>query len=206
MDDRENGYSYEDEADTRYCYPGTDVLINRFDVRDPAKLLEMERRFTMYRYAELMRRGMKGHFDLKYLQKIHQYLFQDIYPWAGKLRMVNISKGHAFCLYPYIEIQFEEMYQKLAEDDFLRQMTDRKVLGRKLSYYLSELNAIHPFREGNGRAQRSYFELLLRENACYEIDFGKVTKEQMLAASVSSFQRDYERMEALMYGCLIRKS
>jgi len=205
MNDRENGYSYEEEQDIRYCYPDSDVLINQFDVRDPEKLLEMEQRFSMYRYAELTRRGLKGNFDLKYLQKIHQYLFQDIYPWAGKLRTVNISKGHEFCMFPYIELQFEEMYSKLEKDDFLRQITDQVLMSRKLSYCLSEINAIHPFREGNGRAQRTYFELLLRQSPFFEIDFGKVTKEQMLAASISSFQKEYEIMDTLIYGCLIRK-
>jgi len=78
-------------------------------------------------------------------------------------------------------------------------------MSRKLSYCLSEINAIHPFREGNGRAQRTYFELLLRQSPFFEIDFGKVTKEQMLAASISSFQKEYEIMDTLIYGCLIRK-
>lgn len=69
-------------SDTIYCYPDSDVLMNKMDIRDQAKLEEAERRLTMFRMSDLLDTPVKGDFDLKHLQSIHRYLFQDLYSWA----------------------------------------------------------------------------------------------------------------------------
>ena len=83
-------------ATKSYCYPDSKVLINKFDIRDMDSLMERERGFTSFRLTQLEANPIKGNFDLKHLQSIHKHLFQDIYSWAGELRLVEISKGVNF--------------------------------------------------------------------------------------------------------------
>ena len=80
-----------------YCYPGTDILKNKLDIHSDELLFEAERRLSSVREEQLLRSQIRGKFDLKHLQKIHQYLFQDIYDWVGKIRTVDIAKGNLFC-------------------------------------------------------------------------------------------------------------
>jgi cell filamentation protein len=84
-------------SDTRYCYPNSDVLINKLNIREQDKLYTFERRLTMLRLLELMDNPIRGQFDFRHLKEIHAYIFQDIYDWAGKVRTVDIAKGNMFC-------------------------------------------------------------------------------------------------------------
>ena len=111
-----------------------------------------------------MKKGVTGDFSMKYLCSIHKQLFQDIYPWAGKIRTVDISKGTIFCLVQFINDQFDDLYCKLKEENFLKDIVNKKEMSERLAYYLAELNMIHPFREGNGRTQRIYIEQLCMNN------------------------------------------
>lgn len=72
--------------DKIYCYPDSDVLKNRMEIRDMEQLRRMEKRLTMLRILELVDKPIQGKFDLKHLQSVHRYIFQDIYDWAGKIR------------------------------------------------------------------------------------------------------------------------
>ena len=76
-------------SDTIYCYPDSDVLINKLDIRELDKLHTFERKLTMLRLLELMDKPISGKFDFKHLQAIHRYIFQDVYDWAGKVRTVE---------------------------------------------------------------------------------------------------------------------
>ncbi len=91
-------YTYDYEWDSEYCYPATNVLINKLNIRNAEDLAIAEREITAIRLAVAKAEPIKGNFDLKHLQKIHKILFGDIYFWAGKLRRVNIAKGNQFCL------------------------------------------------------------------------------------------------------------
>lgn len=82
--DQEYDYFYEDEGDREYCYPGTNVLINKFDIRNLVFLHEAERDYSSIRQAELIKMGVTGDFSMNHLCSIHKQLFQDIYSWAGK--------------------------------------------------------------------------------------------------------------------------
>ena len=83
--------------DKIYCYPDSDVLKNRMGIRDKEQLGRLEKRLTMLRILELVDKPIHGKFDLKHLQSIHKYIFQDVYEWAGRLRKVDIAKGNMFC-------------------------------------------------------------------------------------------------------------
>ncbi len=204
MKDLEYFYEY-DEKDEKYCYPNTNVLKNKLDIRDADTLHSVEREMTMVRYFALEKDGVTGDFSLKHLCSIHEYLFQDIYVWAGKLRTVDISKGTIFCLTQFIKPQFEKLYRELKKEQYLKDMTNKQVLSKKLAYYLGELNMLHPFREGNGRTQRMYIEQLCKNNGKYEIHFSKCSREEMLKASIAASVCDYKSMEELIYNCLQEK-
>lgn len=205
MKDQEYNYFYEDKGDTKYCYPGTNVLRNKLNIQDLDILHEAERDYSSIRQVELYKKGITGDFSLKHLCSIHRQLFQDIYSWAGELRTVDISKGTIFCLVPFIEEQFAFLYRKLRKENFLKDITDQKEMSEKLAYYLGEINMIHPFREGNGRTQRIYIEQLCMNNGRFEIDFTEVSKEKMISASVRSAKSDNDLLEELIYKCLIRQ-
>lgn len=205
MKDQEYNYFYEDKGDIKYCYPGTNVLRNKLNIQDLDILHEAERDYSSIRQVELYKKGITGDFSLKHLCSIHRQLFQDIYPWAGEIRTVDISKGTIFCLVQFIEEQFAFLYRKLKKENFLKDITDQKEMAEKLAYYLGEINMIHPFREGNGRTQRIYMEQLCMNNGRFEIDFTEVSKDEMIAASVQSAKLNNDLMEELIYKCLIRQ-
>ncbi|MCC8086407.1 MAG: Fic family protein [Clostridium sp.] len=182
-------------SDKIYCYPNSDVLINKLNIHDTDKLLEVERKLTMLRLMDLLEKPISGKFDLEHLRNIHKYIFQDIYPWAGKIRTVDIAKSNMFCKVQFIEMQAKEIFGTLQKDDYLKQLSKEK-FAKRAAYYFSEINALHPFREGNGRTQRE----LIRQLACesgYILHFAAITETEMMEASIDSFVCDYKKMEAL---------
>lgn len=189
-------------ADAKYCYPDSDILINKLDIRDADKLLVYERKLTMLRLLELLDRPIDGKFDLKHLQAIHKYIFQDVYEWAGKIRTVDIAKGNMFCNVKFIESQAEEIFSKLKKEDFLAGL-EEDAFCIKLAYYFAEINALHPFREGNGRSQREFIRSLALKNG-YSIYFDRISEEEMILASQKSFLCDYTAMEELVRKCIRR--
>ena len=83
------------------------------------KLHTVERKLTLVRLMELLEKPINGNFDLKHLQAIHKYIFQDIYDWAGKIRVVDIAKGNMFCNVRFIEDQAEQIFSKLQQEKYL---------------------------------------------------------------------------------------
>lgn len=187
-------------SDTIYCYPDSDILINKMDIRDQKKLEEAERRLTMFRMSDLLDTPVEGEFDLKHLQTIHRYLFQDLYLWAGEIRTVDISKSAVFCKARFIEGQAEELFEKLKRENYLAGLSKELFVSR-IAYYFSEINALHPFREGNGRTQREFIrELALKRG--YVIRFARISRDEMMEASRESFLCRYEKMERLFWKAL----
>lgn len=190
-------------SDTKYCYPDSDVLVNKLDIRDPNKLQIFERKLTMLRLLELIDKPIEGKFDLKHLQAIHAYIFQDVYDWEEKIRTVDIAKGNTFCNVRFISSQADVIFSKLKEEYYLAGL-EEYMFTKRLAYYFSEINALHPFREGNGRSQREFIRSLALKNG-YLIYFEKASKEEMLIASKKSFMCDYEDMEKIMAKCIKKK-
>ena len=190
-----NSY-YEYEWDIGYCYPKSNILKNKLNIVDNKELLdEAERQITALKILDLKMKPLKGNLDLKHLLYIHKYIFEDIYSWAGKTRSVNIAKGNQFCNCVFIEDKLNELFLELLDDKYLIGFTQEEIC-IKLSYYLSELNAIHPFREGNGRTQRLFIEYLSNV-AGFHVDFSGVTGDEMIEASVDSFLKNYEKMDVI---------
>ncbi len=189
-------------ADNTYCYPGTEVLKNKLDIRNQDKLADIERQLTMLRLEELIIHPVSGNFDLMHMQRIHKYIFQDIYDWAGRLRTVNIAKGNMFCDVRFIREQAADIFGNLRNENYLMGLEKTQYVN-KLAYYFSEINALHPFREGNGRTQREFIRCLAFKNS-YAVHFESVSSKEMLAASKASFLCDYDSMVSLFDRCLIK--
>lgn len=186
-------YEYDYEWDKEYCYPGSHVLINKLNIKDSEKLSVAEKEITSLKLAYIKKNPITGNFDLRHLQSIHKFLFEDIYPWAGELRHVNISKGNQFCLWQNIEEYADSIFGELKKESYL---ISSENIAHRLAYYLSEINVLHPFREGNGRTQRLFIEYLA-DNAGYHVDFSDVTPREMIVASAESFACDYEKINGM---------
>jgi cell filamentation protein len=132
------------------------------------------------------------------LQAIHRHIFQDVYPWAGEFRTVNISKGgQLFGVAAFVEPALLEVLRKLSGELHLKG-PGLQNFATRAGFYMGEINAIHPFRDGNGRAQREFIRELAAQ-AGFVIDWSKVKHAQMMAASRASFKSgDSSGMAALI--------
>lgn len=180
-----------------YVYPGTEVLRNKADIRGQAALDAFEADVSAVRMLELINNPVQGVFDLKHLCAIHRYLFQDVYDWAGEIRTVDISRGASrFANFGLIESYLDPQLQGLAKENFLRGMEPDRFVAR-LAYYMGEINAAHPFREGNGRVQR-LFCAQLAEQAGYFIDFETVDQTRMYEVMIASFNGNAKPLADLL--------
>lgn len=166
-----------------YVYMGTEVLKNKFGIKDGAKLREIERGLTSQKALKFLKKELPKKFDLDYLKKIHKYIFGDIYEWAGKQRTVDIIKENAFfCKAVNINSYADEVFGKLERKNFLRDITDKKLFSEELAELFLDINALHCFREGNGRTQRIFIINLAKYNG-YQLSFKSITNEDMIKLS-----------------------
>ena len=189
--------------DKVYCYSGTDVLINKLNEHDPKLLSQYERMLTGARIIDLLKKPIAGEFNLNHLKKIHHYIFQDIYSWAGVLRKVNISKEILFCDAQFVEKMTVKLFENLKKENYLCDCNSQNI-AQRAAFYLGEINAIHPFREGNGRTQREFIRELLLPLG-YKVDYSLCDPKMMLYASINAFAGDYDLMTELFKKCIIEK-
>lgn len=185
-----------------YCYKGTNVLINLLNIRDNKTLQRAESRIVATKLFELRKNEMIGNFDVEHFIKIHKFLFEDIYPFAGKFRTENIAKGYfSFAEWEYIDTELRKLLEKLHKSNLLKNDT-REELVKDLAYYLAELNVLHPFREGNGRTIREFIRELAYKNG-YLLDLQKVEPSEVYDAFLKSVI-DTNDLENVIDKCLIK--
>lgn len=180
------------------CYPGTSVLINLLDVRTQGALDEAELAFFLTRSDEHFPTGA---FDVAHYLNLHRHLFQDIYAWAGTLRTIRIGKGGNWFCYPeYISTQLIQTFADLGDQNDLVRPSH---FVARTSHFLTELNAIRPFRDGNGRTQMAFLAMLAnRAGLPFQPDV--IEKDRVLDAMVYSFAGDESRLAALI-GDIVRR-
>ena len=176
----------EDERWLEYIYPETagkrEVLKNKFDIRDPEKLYKLEAQISFEKLVDLYQNPIAGDFDKTHLCLIHEYLFKDLYDWAGQFRKVDIEKGHSvFTRYHLISDYLDKELTRINEK------VKTVMSSFSLAVVLTELYIlildIHPFREGNGRTAREFvreFALEKTKNlemGQYELDWSKMDKK-----------------------------
>lgn len=132
------------------------VLQNKFGIKDKFILNKEERRYTAIRIIELREKNFHV-FSFNTLKYMHKYIFQDIYKWAGTTRNVNISKGKAlFCPVENINSYANDIFQKLKTNNYLKNLSIDEFC-QKAADLFGDINALHPFREGNGRTTKRIF-------------------------------------------------
>lgn len=181
--------------DRIYCYERSNVLINKPGIRNSHRLADYERKKSSMRLLELAGCPAKGNLDYRHLKKIHKAIFQDIYEWAGKERTVDIAKSNLFCRAMFLNDMALDIFQQYAGENYLLGCT-RKEVCERLAFYLGEINALHPFREGNGRSQREFIRCAAAV-AGYEMNWSRVDPGQMLEASIESYRCEYTGMSQL---------
>lgn len=169
-----------------YCYAGTTVLKNIPGLRDAGALERFETAITAQRAGEPL---PSGRLTVRHHQAVHRHLFQDVYRWAGRFRSVRISKGSStFCYPEHIRGELQRIFRELRESNSLRELgTDE--FARNAARFLSELDAIHAFRDGNGRVQLA-FMALVAANAGHPLALGRLDPEDFLDAMIGSFHGD----------------
>ena len=137
------------------------VLRNTKGLSDAARLEAFIARQSYMRVAELERSPLSGNFDIQHLRRIHQYIFQDVFPWAGNFREVTTARTNSFSFPPpvYILPSLETIFTNIRNENHLKHL-DPDTFALRAAHYLSEINAVHPFREGNGRTQREFIRTL----------------------------------------------
>lgn len=181
-----------------YSDPNTGVLRNRLGISDPKLLRQVEADLTFAALVDLDMRVLPGAYDLPHLQAFHREIFGDVFPWAGEIRVVGISRTDPFCLPQHIATYAAEIFDALAKERFLRSRTRGAFLDR-LTHYFAEVNALHPFREGNGRVQRAFFRQLSRD-AGWPIDWTKLDPEYNVTASMAALRGDNSPLRRLLDG------
>ena len=147
-------YDVYTTVQSMYCYPDTDVLINKLDIHDKAELKQAEEEFTAVKQMALLQEPIKGRFTKTHLFRIHRFLFEDVYPFAGHIRKEQISKGDTMFYPPdLIDRELERVFKNIHSKKLLAEQDEEKQI-QNLSQTMAELNIIHPFREGNGRSTR----------------------------------------------------
>ena len=137
------------------------ILKNKLGAIDPAELTRKASEYATGRLMLLYEKPVAGKFDIPHLRAIHCYIFQDIFPWAGDFREVTTSRTNSFGFPPpqFIIPSLETIFSALRVENHLKQLDpDRFAL--RAGHYLGEINAVHAFREGNGRAQREFIRTL----------------------------------------------
>ena len=165
-----------------YLYPGTDTLINTAGIRDNKLLEEFERDTVALNISQLEESPILGPFDGQRLKETHKRIFAGIYPWAGEYRentgmMVKERLGNQvmYADSAYIEPELNKIFRTLEKEQFFHGMDPNK-FSERLGHYYGELDALHPFREGNSRTLRQ-FTADLALNAGMNLDWSMVAAD-----------------------------
>lgn len=183
-----------------YLDPETGMLrtLSAQPIRTADELREFEDSRVQLRALELKANPIEGDFGLEHLQSIHRQLFQDVYPWAGEIRTVGIKKGEAGFLPPeHAAFVVDGAARLMREDGMLRPGMDDAKWSALLAERFNDVNEAHPFREGNGRTQRLYFDQVA-EAGGKMIHWNVLTKEQNAAVSGAARAGNMEPLRAAL--------
>lgn len=182
-----------------YCYPGSAVLENLPGLTSQGALARFEAVATGRRFVEPM---PSGRWSVRHYRAVHRHIFQDVYAWAGRTRTTRISKGGSMFCYPeHIDYELRRTFRDLKDNCHLRRLGDEQ-FATKAAHLIADLNAIHAFRDGNGRTQLAFL-ILLAAQAGHPIDSAKLDPASMLHAMIAGFRGDERPLAeeiALMIG------
>jgi cell filamentation protein len=193
-----------------YCYPGTNILRNKFDIQDEEQLKATEARVAAVALFALEDEPLLGPIDENRLRATHRSIFEELYDWAGAYRenVGTMTKGRevgyevTYGSSQYVPGEMRRIFRELEAEDFMQGFGPDEFAAR-LTYYYSEIDSTHPFREGNSRTLRK-FTADLATAAGYELDWEptgrtRETRNALYVARDYAFQRrDYVRLISII--------
>ncbi len=189
--------TYDTVADP-YCYVGTTVLRNIAGLRDQAAL----DRFEAISFAQRSEEPLPfGDLSVRHFLSVHRHLFQDVYRWAGKPRTTRLHKEEStFCYPEHIGPELARLFGELELEIRFRNL-EPEAFAMKLAHFLAELNAIHAFREGNGRAQLAFAQLIASQ-AGHPLRLEALDPAALLSAMIDSFRGDETPLAGQLFAML----
>jgi cell filamentation protein len=161
--------------------PGTDIPKNRLGIEAPELLHEVEATLLQQAYTRFINELEPSvRFDENYFKALHHDTYESLYEWAGLYRTVDMSKGGSlFCRAAYLEQEARRIFRELEQEQYLMQAANGTVekFAERLAHYQSELIALHPFYELNGRITRLFFDLIAICNGYEIIDYSQALTE-----------------------------
>lgn len=179
--------AYSVDATTDRCYEGTTCLINKLDIHDEQKLSEAEAAIVLGKLAMLKKCPVQGSFDFEHYKQMHYFLFCDLYDWAGQIRDINLSKkGTAFVSVDEINVCAKSCFARLQSFD--AEELSLRELAEEVADFYHTVNMLHPFREGNGRVQRAFFEYWAEERLGFRLNWSVLDPDEFMIATIYAAQ------------------
>ncbi|OWU68662.1 Fic/DOC family protein [Marinibacterium profundimaris] len=176
-----------DATEDPLCYPGTSILRNKADLTDQDELDQFEQLMFLTRSEEAL---PEGALDYEHYRAIHHHFFQDVYEWAGQARQIRTAKGGNWFCYPeYIDAEMNRIFRELAEENHLADTNSLQDFAARAAHYIADINAVHPFREGNGRCQLTFLDILM-QIAGLEMIECNIDENEFIDAMIASFVGD----------------
>lgn len=170
--------NYDILSEDPYLINGS-CLVNNLGFKDTSSLNDAEEALTKITMAELVRSPVIPAWNLEHLKEIHRRIFEDIYPFAGKVRKTEIAKGDKLFLpYKQIEEKAYEIFGELTKENYFQGLAPQE-FGLKAGFFMAQVNTIHPFREGNGRTQRILIDQLAKQAGNYIIEWTAISDRAM---------------------------
>lgn len=183
-----------------YCYPDSNVLKNKLNIRDLRELKDVEEKFVAIKQLVLLQKPIPGRFTINHLLRIHRFLFEDVYPFAGYIRREQISKGETLFFPPdLIKRELRRVFGEIHETGMLQEKKPQSQI-QHLSHVMAELNIIHPFREGNGRSIREFIRCMAQVYSL-TLNWGNADQDTMMDAAIASVYDDMAFCE-ILHQCL----
>lgn len=192
-------FARERRTHAKHFYEGTDVLRNLADIRDAALLELFERRMVA---LAARRRPAMPILTYDEFKGVHRGLFREVYPWAGQIRDYSTGRGSApFCLPEFIDPNMERIFAGIRSADGLRHLTADE-FAERAAEAINEINAVHPFIEGNGRVSREFLKDLAA-HAGHPLDISRFGRDSWYAAAARGFEAgDHAPMHDCIRGAL----
>lgn len=185
----------------------SEILKNKLGIKDQRALEDTESVLfsDTYEYFLVKLEEGKLDFNVDLVFEIHKFFLDPLYSWAGKTRTVQMSKdGVLFCKAAHIKVAMKD-FEKLLKKQLPKKNDSKSSVAEKLAIIHCEFNAIHPFREGNGRTIRLFLDLLALDSDYSLIDFGKTDKKTYIEACIAGMSQDYSKMKSVIYKGLTKK-
>ena len=183
-----------------YCYPDSNVLKNKLNIRDLRELKDVEEKFVAIKQLVLLQKPIPGRFTINHLLRIHRFLFEDVYPFAGHIRREQISKGETLFFPPdLIKRELRRVFGEIHETGMLQEKKPQRQI-QHLSHVMAELSIIHPFREGNGRSIREFIRCMAQVYGL-TLNWGNADQDTMMDAAIASVYDDMAFCE-ILHQCL----